>query len=217
MSTGGWVLLDVSPCTLHCYLRNKHWTQYSKCTSNKSESGEINASRHVVHFSSYHFLFTPSLTQHKYTAARLIGSQLCLPITPLTINPAIFNVYVVQTYKVTHSGCAKSPIDIDLKVGFQYKVLILQCNSHINVNGRFCTTCMVTLYLLTKTPVTVTQYEAMQLHEHFLDFPNGLSYSKLCLATLTHYGTIWLQWHVLPFRGCHCKRVCLYYRLSFSL
>ena len=36
-----------------------------------------------------------------------------------------------------HSACSKPPVDIDLKVVFQHKVLILKCNFQINVNGRF--------------------------------------------------------------------------------
>ena len=42
-------------------------------------------------------------------------------------------------------------------------------------------------------PVTLIQHKAMWLQWHFLDFQNGLSYSKQCLNTVTRYGTIWLQ------------------------
>ena len=34
------------------------------------------------------------------------------------------------------SGWLKPPVDIDLKVAFYDKVIILKCNFHINVNGR---------------------------------------------------------------------------------
>ena len=36
-----------------------------------------------------------------------------------------------------HSACSKPPVDIDLKVEFHYKVLILKRNFQINVNRRF--------------------------------------------------------------------------------
>ena len=36
-----------------------------------------------------------------------------------------------------HSACSKPPVDIDLKVVFYYKILILKRNLNINVNGRF--------------------------------------------------------------------------------
>ena len=51
-----------------------------------------------------------------------------------------------------HSACSKPPIDIDLRVAFWYKVLILKRNFQINVNGRFWTSWIVTLYRETKSP-----------------------------------------------------------------
>ena len=36
-----------------------------------------------------------------------------------------------------HSTCSKPIVDIDLKVAFYYKVIILKRNLQINVNGRF--------------------------------------------------------------------------------
>ena len=44
------------------------------------------------------------------------------------------------------SGWWKPPVDIDLQVAFYYKVLILKRNFQINVNGRFWTSRIVTLY-----------------------------------------------------------------------
>ena len=43
------------------------------------------------------------------------------------------------------AACSESPVDIDLKVAFQYKVLILKHNFQINVNERFEASGLVTL------------------------------------------------------------------------
>ena len=72
--------------------------------------------------------------------------------------------------------------------------------------------CRVQTSPLTVTLVTVTQFRAIWLQWHFSYFPNGLSYSKICLEsnldTVTQYGAFWLQWLILfPLsRGCDCKR-----------
>ena len=43
---------------------------------------------------------------------------------------------------------------------------------------------------------------------HFSKFLIGLSYSTICLDTVTKYRAIWLQWHFIPLStGCHSKRV----------
>ena len=45
-----------------------------------------------------------------------------------------------------HSACSKPPVEIDVEVAFKYNDLILKRTFQINVNRRFCTSWMVTLY-----------------------------------------------------------------------
>ena len=39
-----------------------------------------------------------------------------------------------------HSGSSQCPVDIKIKVAFQYKPFILKCNFLVHVNGRLGTT-----------------------------------------------------------------------------
>ena len=64
------------------------------------------------------------------------GNVLTLNLTSnKKVNPVSFEIQVhVQG---DHSACSKPPLDIDLKVAFEYKVLLLKRNFQINVNKMF--------------------------------------------------------------------------------
>ena len=62
---------------------------------------------------------------------------------PLVIHDQVLVREKLNWVQGDHSVCLKPPVDIDLKVEFYYKVLILKRNFHIR---RFWTSWMVTLY-----------------------------------------------------------------------
>ena len=67
--------------------------------------------------------------------------EAVLKTCPVVDNVCIYGEssksYTGMIIQGDNSACSKPPIDINLRVAFEYKVLILKRNFQINVNGRF--------------------------------------------------------------------------------
>ena len=82
--------------------------------------------------------------------------------------------------------------DLEVSPSKAYIDQLAECTLATNLASESHRNLISTLHKnsLKVTPVTVTQYKVMWLQRHFLDFPNGLFYSKQCLDIVTQYGTV---------------------------